>query len=182
MYIRACPRKASRRFVTANHDENSWNGTEFEKYEYAYRAFAVFSQIFYQSIPLVYSGQELPNRKRLKFFVKDTIGWNRRYEMAPFYQTLLKLRRSTPALAADSFYKRLLVPGNPQLFVYLREKAGKKVLVALNLSGKPAGFTIGEDAAIGNPVNVFTGMKQPISSKQTLRLEPWGYGVFNYDR
>ena len=30
-------------FFTSNHDENSWNGTEYEKYGDAAKAFAVFS-------------------------------------------------------------------------------------------------------------------------------------------
>ena len=35
---------------------------------------AVFS-CTWNGIPLIYSGQELPNLKRLKFFEKDAIDW-----------------------------------------------------------------------------------------------------------
>lgn len=95
------PKNAYRMYFTSNHDENSWNGTEFEKYGNAYKTFAVFSQTMYQSVPLIYNGQEVPNKKRLKFFVKDPIEWGQ-YAMAGFYKTMLNLRRSTPALAADA--------------------------------------------------------------------------------
>ena len=47
-------------WFTANHDENSWNGTEYEKYGALAKALAVFS-CTWPGLPLVYSGQELPN-------------------------------------------------------------------------------------------------------------------------
>ena len=56
--IAVYPKNAYRLFFTTNHDENSWNGTEFEKYGDAYKTFAVFSQTMYQGIPLIYNGQE----------------------------------------------------------------------------------------------------------------------------
>ena len=63
-----------RTWFTSNHDENSWNGTEYEKYGDMAKALAVFS-CTWNGIPLIYSGQELPNLKRLKFFEKDAIDW-----------------------------------------------------------------------------------------------------------
>jgi glycosidase len=50
-------------WFTSNHDENSWNGTEYEKYGDAVKALTVFS-FTWDGIPLIYSGQELPNKKR----------------------------------------------------------------------------------------------------------------------
>src|SRR5205085_7824359 len=75
-YKKEFPRNAYRMFFTSNHDENSWNGTEYEKYGDHAKALAVFSATYNNSIPLIYSGQELPNIKRLKFFVKDEIAWH----------------------------------------------------------------------------------------------------------
>lgn len=73
-----------RAWFTSNHDENSWNGTEYEKYGEMAKALAVFS-ITWDGIPLIYSGQELPLRtKRLEFFEKDPIPWNGTYEMERF--------------------------------------------------------------------------------------------------
>lgn len=59
-----------RAWFTSNHDENSWNGTEYEKYGEMAKALAVFS-VTWDGIPLIYSGQELPLRtKRLEFLRK----------------------------------------------------------------------------------------------------------------
>ena len=174
------PKTAYRLFFTANHDENSWNGTEFEKYGDAYKTFAVFSQTMYQSVPLIYSGQEDMNKKRLKFFVKDTIVWDDKYPMAPFYKTLLSLRKSNTALAADGSYKRLSSSADSAIFSYQRGNDGHKVVVILNLSKQPQKFTINDAAIDGEPMNVFMGVKEKVNASHSFSIEPWGYIVYDY--
>jgi hypothetical protein len=90
-------------FFTANHDENSWNGTEYEKYGNAAKAFAVFSFVW-SGVPLIYSGQELPNKKRLKFFDKDIIEWKAKPELHEFYKALLQLRTNNEAIGTGKFH------------------------------------------------------------------------------
>lgn len=178
--IKNFPADASRMYFTTNHDENSWNGTEFEKYGNAYRTFAVFTQTIYQSIPLIYSGQEAMNKRRLKFFVKDTIAWNGNFEMAPFYKTLLTLRKKNPALSADAAFKRVASSDDAAVYAYLREKAGHKIAVILNLSGNPKKFTISDIAVTGEPLNVFMGVKENIDGEHQFSLGPWGYIIYEY--
>lgn len=174
------PATAYRLYFTTNHDENSWNGTEFEKYGDACKTFAVFTQTMYQSIPLIYNGQELPNKKRLKFFVKDTIGWNGKYELEGFYKTLLTLRKNNPALSADAPYKKVTVPGNSSIFAYIREKDGHKIAVILNLSKQPQKFKIDAAAVTGEPMNIFMGVKEKIDAAREFSMEPWGYLLYEY--
>ena len=50
------PKGASKLFFTSNHDENSWNGTEYEKYGVTAKAWAVFTHTW-NGQPLIYSGQ-----------------------------------------------------------------------------------------------------------------------------
>ena len=65
---------ALRLFFTSNHDENSWNKADFETMPGAIHApFAVLTQTIKRSIPLVYSGQEEPFLRAIRFFDKDTI-------------------------------------------------------------------------------------------------------------
>ncbi|TAE65597.1 MAG: 1,4-alpha-glucan branching protein, partial [Bacteroidetes bacterium] len=71
-YYRTQGSKGAKLLFTTNHDENSWNGTEFEKYGTYAQAMAVFSVLF-PGNALVYSGQEIPNKKRLAFFDKDEL-------------------------------------------------------------------------------------------------------------
>jgi alpha-amylase len=178
--IDSFPANAYRMYFTSNHDENSWNGTEFEKYGDAFKTFAVFTQTMYQSVPLIYSGQEAMNKKRLKFFVKDTIAWTAEMGMATFYKTLLNLRRSNPALAAGASYKRLASSADSAIFAYQREQQGHKVVAILNLSKQPQKFTIKDDAVNGDPLNVFSTIKEKISSGKEYTLAPWGFTVYDY--
>lgn len=173
------PANAYKMFFTTNHDENSWNGTEFEKYGDAYKTFAVFTQTMYQSVPLIYNGQEVPNKKRLKFFVKDPIEWNK-FDMAPFYQTMLKLRKSNPALAANGSYKKLTSSNDNAVFAYKREKNGRKVVVILNFSATEQKFTIKNKDISGKPYNVFLKQSETINPAHTYNIEPWGFIVYDY--
>ena len=175
----AYPGNSSRMFFTTNHDENSWNGTEFEKYGDAYKTFAVFTQTIYHSIPLIYNGQEVPNKKRLKFFVKDTISWNQ-YAMAPFYTTLLALRKTNPALAVDASYKKLTSSNDAAIFAYLRQDKAHKVAVILNLSAKPQKVTIKDKSLLGMPQDIFSRLNEKIEDKHLFELAPWGYLVYDY--
>ncbi|RYY44550.1 MAG: DUF3459 domain-containing protein [Chitinophagaceae bacterium] len=178
--IKDFPGNAARLFFTTNHDENSWNGTEYEKFGNAAKAFAVFTQTFAQSIPLIYSGQELPNKKRLKFFVKDTIGWKGSFEMEPFYKALLSLRKTNPALEYNASYKKLGSTRDGAIYAYLRQNGERKVLVLLNLSKTAQQFQVNTGDIKGKPFNVFSGLQETIEDKQSFSLEPWGFVLYDY--
>ena len=174
------PADAMRMYFTTNHDENSWNGTEFEKFGEGYKAFAVWTQTMKRSIPLIYSGQEEPNRKRIKFFEKDPIQFGK-YEMAGFYSTLLKQRRQNPALATDASFRKVNA-GNPDaLYAFIREKDGHKVAVIINFSKQEQTVKIDDDALLGEPLNLFMGVKEKLAKGHAFKIEPWGYVVYNYD-
>lgn len=168
-----------RLFFTTNHDENSWNGTEFEKYGNAYKTMAALCMTMYQSVPLVYSGQEIPNRKRLKFFVKDPLTWSSD-SLGSFYRTLLRLRRSNPALAANASYKKVKVTGSTGVWAYLRRSGNRKVLVILNLSPQEQRFRLADTSVSGNPYNVLLYQCEPVSPKTEFNIEPWGFIVYDY--
>ena len=178
--IAAYPKNAYRLYFTSNHDENSWNGTEFEKYGDAYKTFAVFTQTMYQSVPLIYNGQEDMNKKRLKFFVKDTIAWDGKNSMTTFYKTLLKLRKSNVALAADASYKKLKTTADNFVLAYMREKEGHKVAVILNLSKSEQKFTIADESVTGNPYNIFLYTNEKVDTNHQFSIEPWGFIVYDY--
>jgi len=173
------PKNAFRLFFTTNHDENSWNGTEFERFGEGYKTFAVWAFTMKNSVPLIYSGQEEPNKNRLKFFVKDTIPWNK-YELASFYKTLTALRRSSPAFAADASFKQSIKGDFQDVYVYFREKNGRKALVILNFSGNEQAITINDISVAGTAKNIFSGDVEKLNKSSTFALKPWGYRVYDY--
>ena len=61
-------------YFTTNHDENSWNGTTYERYGASFEVQTLLS-IYHAWNAIIYNGQESGLDKRLRFFEKDTIEW-----------------------------------------------------------------------------------------------------------
>lgn len=167
-------------YFTSNHDENSWNKSDFGTFPgQKHDAFAVFTQTMKSSIPLVYSGQEEPVLRAIPFFEKDSMGF-KQYKRAKLYTTLLKLRKNSPALAIDASWKKISVGDDKALYAYVREKGGDKVFVILNLSTKEQTITIKDQQVTGEPLNIFMGTKEPLTINHSFNIEPWGYIVYDY--
>jgi alpha-amylase len=173
---------AMRAWFTTNHDENSWNGTEYEKYGNMAKALAVFS-CTWDGVPLIYNGQELPMlTKRLAFFEKDPIAWTGKYEMAGFYKTLFALKANNPALRGNdstAITARIKTSDDSSAFAFLRKNGDREVLVVLNMSYNPdVIIEIADDKVNGSFREVFTGDTQDFSSQRKLELKAWEYRVF----
>jgi glycosidase len=163
-------------WFTTNHDENSWNGTEYEKYGSAAKAFAVMNATW-KGVPLVYSGQELPNTKRLEFFEKDAIKWGEKFELEGFYRTLFNLRSAHPALDASVPVQRLATSANDHILAYSRKKGEKEVVVLLNLSGNELSFELNGDAVNGRYRNVFSDTTLELAPGKKMQIGAWEYLV-----
>jgi alpha-amylase len=175
------PGGAIKMYFTSNHDENSWNRADYGTMPgVKHAAFAVFTQTMRNSIPLIYSGQEEPVMDSISFFYKDPIVFDK-YKRADFYKTLLLLRASTPALATDASFKKVHAGDDKSLYAYVREKGGHKIAVILNLCDRAKTVTINDSTLTGNPQNVFTGIKEPLTAGYSFRIAPWGYVVYDYD-
>ena len=162
-------------FFTSNHDENTWNGTEYEKYGAAALCLTVFA-CTWNGLTLVYSGQELPNRKRLSFFDKDTIEWTGRYELHDFYKILLDLRSAFGEEQSEILM--LNNTGDKHVLAFAKISGIRTILVVLNLSNAQQVAHI-EDAAIpGIYKDVFSGLKQESPLVKKIQMEPWSYLVF----
>lgn len=175
---------AFRVYFTSNHDENSWNGTEYEKYGDAAKVLAVFS-CTWKGIPMIYSGQELPNNKRLHFFDKDQIEWKQKCELHDFYKTLLHLRKTNAALRAgdtNAVSTKIKTNHEDKIFAFTRKNGNDEVLVILNFSAE----IIFYDFFIGNLngafINIFDKTVINISSLQDIELQPWGYLVYEKEK
>jgi alpha-amylase len=167
-------------WFTSNHDENTWNGTEYEKYGDAARAFAVFS-FTRNGLPLIYSGQELPNYKRLQFFDKDQIDWNGKYELHDFYKTLLTLHKNNAALragdAAVTTYNLSMNNGD-KVMAYLRKNGKAEVLILLNFSKETLSCSILDEHLNGKFINVFDKEEEDFTGLKIVELQPWQYLVY----
>ena len=169
-----------RAWFTSNHDENSWNGTEYEKYGQMAKALAVFSATW-NGAPLIYSGQELPNNKRLEFFEKDTIEWSGKYELHDFYKTLLNLHSNHPALRGGdkNVATYMLQTSHPEnVLAYLRKNGDKEVLVVLNLSSSAFNLSITDKQLTGEFNNALSAGGERFITGHDLNVKAWEYFVF----
>jgi glycosidase len=127
---------------TGNHDTNSWNGSDAEFYgsPACFKAMSVLSFTL-PGMPLIYGGQEAYFEKRLKFFERDPIVW-KDLPLAGFYAGMLALRRAHPALASgpQGGLMQFEPVENELVLAFTRERDGRKIAVAVNLSGQTQAY------------------------------------------
>ena len=173
-------KEAIRMNFTSNHDENSWNGTEFERMGDATDLFAAFTYVV-PGMPMIYTGQMSGNHHRLEFFEKDVID---RVENAPqkaLYKGLNDLRANNPALWSNEKGAEMvrLTADNDKVFACVRTKSCPKhgdntVIAIMNMSAEPQTVTL-DLTNLEGEYNCLCGKTMTVEATQTLELTPWKY-------
>jgi glycosidase len=161
---------------TSNHDENSWNGTEYERMGEAAKTMAALTFVV-PGMPLIYTGQEAGNTKRLKFFDKDQVDWSN-LEMQNFYKKLIDIKKANKALwngTAGAPAHFLHTGLENSLLVVDRTVEGNKVVAIFNLSKEPVTNTIECPRIAGKYTNALTGKKVNYEKGQSFTLKGWEY-------
>ncbi len=167
---------------TSNHDENSWNGTDKEKYGDALEAFAVLTSAW-PGIFLLYSGQEMFLQKRLLFFEKDAINWEQELKMEEFYQQLYALRKSNACVQNEAEIFLLETGADDKIFSFLSVNKNESMLVVLNLSAfDRIKANIAHEHLKGNYIEYFSGVQEKINVSKTLTLNAWQYKIYISDK
>lgn len=175
------PKGSIRMYFTSNHDENSCNGTVFERMGDGAKAFAVLSFTL-PGMPLIYSGQETGLDYRLEFFEKDTIRWEENSEFHDFYKTLIKIKKDNPALWYNGELKPVKTSNPKAIYAFSRKKDRNNLLIFINLTGSQQDITISDPAVSGDYVDLITGEKQKLSKQESLSLNPWGYFILKKEK
>lgn len=166
-------------FIT-NHDENSWNGTEFERMGESVKTFAALSFVM-PGMPLIYSGQEVGFNKRLKFFEKDQIIWNDSLGLTPFYNKLVGLKKSNTVLAAgdkgaDVF--RIKTTNDSCIFAFTRKNETEKIFAIFNLSANEQNIAFEGEDFIDDYSDYFSGESKAFKKDEKMVLKPWEFHIF----
>lgn len=170
------PERAYKMYFITNHDENSWNGTIDERLGDAADAMAVMTFTLH-GMPLIYSGQEAANAKRLEFFEKDVIEW-KGYSKVRFYSMLIAMKHKYQALWNGAYGGALNVieTDNDKVFCYSRKGEDAEVFVMINLSG--------EDVKVVPTENSITDLRSRMKDNvkvnkatKTFEMGPWGYTI-----
>lgn len=162
-----------RMMFTTNHDENSWNGTVFERFGDGHKAYAAWA-FTVRGMPLIYSGQEAGLEKRLRFFDKDTIDFSN-VEFQQFYTKLLALKHDNEALFNGEFGGDLtfLADNNSSVSSFRRSTENSAVTVMVNLSDQEQVVTF-DDGVIGTLRDVMTD-REVNSSAEGITLAPYEF-------
>lgn len=161
---------------TENHDQNAWEGTEFERFGPALPA-AIALSFVGEGMPLIYNGQEAGNPKRLKFFDRDPIVW-RDHPNATLFRRLIALRDAHPALWNAPWGARMtpVVNSAPsKVFSFVREKDDDKVLAVFNFSARAETLSFGDGPVAGRYTDTADGSSLIIDGTSKMTLPAWGY-------
>jgi len=172
------PSSAYKMNFLTNHDENSWNGSEYERYGDGVETFAVLTYTL-PGMPLIYTGQEAGLKKRLSFFEKDTVAnWNNP-AVFDFYKKLNVLKHTQPSLAGGAEGGKVVryATDSQVLLIFARKLADNEVLVALNLSAKPQKVHFTGNKPAGAMTNYFRNAGMDAAALEGTTLLPWEYKV-----
>ena len=160
---------------TSNHDENAWNGTEYERMGDAAETFAALTYTM-PGMPLIYTGQEYDFNRRLKFFEKDQIT-KEKGKMYGIYEKLGRLKNQNPALNGGkdpAAYNRIQTSKDDTVLAFERVKDGQNVIFVANLSKDKQVFTL---QAEGEFTNYMTGEKIMLAPGEDQVFKPWQYWI-----
>ena len=168
-------------FIT-NHDQNAWDGTEFERMGAAVPAMATLEFLF-PGIPMLYSGQEVGLNRRLSFFDKDQITWPSSSTWTTFYQKLIDVKTRNSALWNGAYGGPLtmLASDNNRVISFVRTKGTNRVIGIMNLSNTAQTVTVAMQAGPRN-ISLYrlaTNSKTTITPTMTFTLPAFGYEVYS---
>ncbi len=172
-------RGAYRMYFTSNHDENSWQGTEFERMGANHLPAFVLSATARNGMPLLYTGQEASLNKRLRFFEKDTVDWNGP-SLAGFYGAMFELKHTQPALANGPWggpQAALRTDGGGRVYAYTRTQGANTVLVAVNFGDAPVTATYQGLAHPGAYTDWFSKAPVSLAASGSLAIPAHGWRV-----
>lgn len=174
------PRSAMRLFFTSNHDENSWNGSEFQRLGAAAEIMAALTFLLPQGMPLVYTGQEFGYDHSFAFFDRDPMVDPRPGHFTELYRLLCQLKHRNAALQAGerggSFIE---IENNAKdcLMTFVREVEGNRVLAVMNLSPYTVHADFNTGIYQGEYADAMNGNRVAVPCHVEQDMPPWSYRI-----
>ncbi|MGO2127829.1 MAG: alpha-amylase family glycosyl hydrolase [Pseudoalteromonas prydzensis] len=180
------PQNIMRLLGVSNHDQNAWEGTEFEMFAEALHAVMALSVVS-EGMPMIYNGQEVGNSKRLAFFERDAIVWHDendnfiQHENGALYKKLFALKKANSALWNANWGARMIPVHNSQpaqVLSFVRQNDHNKVFAVFNFSDKPQRIRFKENLHHGEYEEYLSGDKEAFNANSTLQLAAWDYRIY----
>ncbi|MCL2850081.1 MAG: alpha-amylase family glycosyl hydrolase, partial [Micrococcales bacterium] len=168
---------AMRMLFVTNHDQNVWDGTDFERFGGALEVAVVLS-VLSEGIPLVYNGHEDGNERRLAFFDSDPVGW-RDHPMGELYRRLIALKKANSALWNGAWGARMVevrTTKPSRVLAFTRQSPNDDaVLMVANLSPQRRSVCLTDGPYTGTWTDFATGDRVKLTKNAGIDLGKWGY-------
>jgi len=183
------PTGSLRMRFTTNHDKNAWDAPAVTKFGADGLRLATVLVNTLPGVPMIYTGEEVANDRKLSLFEKVSVDWSRPRDMGDLWKSLIALRRSHLALSRGDMLRVPSVPDST-IYAFFRAAGSDKVLIVLNFSTGAANTSLTipmdrifprqssarmKDMATGKAVVLQPG--RPLE----LPLEPRGYRILTYE-
>jgi len=169
---------------TTNHDKNAWDAPAVLKFGRDGLALSTVLVNTMAGVPLIYTGEEVANDRKLSLFEKVDIDWSRPREMEQLYRTLFNLRKSHPVVSRGTFVRA--ETSDESVYAFVRRNEHDALIVVLNFSHNPRTIRLRLPFGSlfpGKPSvtvqELFNGSTLRLSADAvSLRLPPLGYRVY----
>lgn len=163
-------------FVT-NHDENSWNGSVFERFGASNNMMTALTFML-PGMPLIYSGQEASLNKRLLFFEKDQIDWSDLTNQ-DFLKKLIEIKKDNIALFNGSAGGTIdsISNSDRSILSFVRSKDNNRVLFLANFNKDKISFSLRGFKELGTYRDSLTNQIVEVEEGSELTLDGFGFKI-----
>ncbi len=182
------PTGSLRMRFTTNHDKNAWDAPAVIRLGSDGLKLATVLVNTIPGVPMIYTGEEVANDRKLSLFEKVDVDWKRPRELGAIYRTLFRLRAEHKALSRGEMIR---VPSTDELHTYafVRSAGNDRILTVLRFSSDTASVTVTLPMQTLFPGKSYVALNDVFSGKQTivnreengtvvLALKPFAYRVY----
>ena len=176
------PREAMRMSFTSNHDENSWSGSEQQRFGSALDVMSVMTFLMPSTMPLIYTGQEVGYNHSFEFFERDAIPREAYVEnrTTELYRRLTSLKHKERALdAGERGGEMIEIENNAKdcMMTFVREVDGSRVVAIVNLSPYTIHADFRTGIYAGKYYDALSGERVVFDDHVERDIAPWQYQI-----
>jgi cyclomaltodextrinase len=182
------PAGSLRMRFTTNHDKNPWDAPAVLKFGMRGLKLATVLVNTLPGVPMIYTGEEVANNRRLSLFEKVDVDWSRPRSLESLWKTLIHLRKNHKALSRGEMI-RVQTSRDEYVYAFSRSAGDDRILVVLNFSAGATDVNVSLPFERGFPgrkslvlIDVISGEQIAVDRGRVgqleLRIEPNGYRVF----
>lgn len=176
------PREAMRMSFTSNHDENSWSGSEHQRFGSALDVMSVMTFLMPSTMPLIYTGQEVGYNHSFEFFERDAIPAEAYVEnrTTELYRRLTSLKHKERALdAGERGGEMIEIENNAKdcMMTFVREVDGSRVVAIVNLSPYTIHADFRTGIYAGKYYDALSGERVVLDDHVERDIAPWQYQI-----